>query len=150
MQSRDDLLTLNQRLSLSDEARSIIDQVRTSDPARRVRSGRGNVSGRYPSKKMGVTIQKYQQRVIRPSGEVDALRWVNRAEYPAVHPDRAGSTRYDARPGTSIPSDHSVRRLATGSVRIARTAAGTVASSVAERRTSQGTAIICGSVGLTS
>jgi putative transposase len=61
--SRDDLLTLYQRLGLSDEARSIIDQVRSSDPARRVRSGRGNVSGRYPSKKMGVTIQFESHRV---------------------------------------------------------------------------------------
>ena len=63
MLSRDDLLTLFQRLGLSDEARSIIDQVRSSDPARRVRSGRGNVSGRYPSKKMGVTIQFESHRV---------------------------------------------------------------------------------------
>ena len=63
MLSRDDLLTLFQRLGLSDEARSIIDQVRCSDPARRVRSGRGNVSGRYPSKKMGVTIQFESHRV---------------------------------------------------------------------------------------
>ena len=63
MLSRDDLLTLYQRLGLSDEARSIIDQVRSSDPARRVRSGRGNVSGRYPSKKMGMTIQFESHRV---------------------------------------------------------------------------------------
>ena len=63
MLSRDDLLTLYQRLGLSDEARSVIDQVRSSDPARRVRSGRGNVSGRYPSKKMGVTIQFESHRV---------------------------------------------------------------------------------------
>ena len=63
MLSRDDLLTLYQRLGLSDEARSIIDRARSSDPARRVRSGRGNVSGRYPSKKMGVTIQFESHRV---------------------------------------------------------------------------------------
>ena len=63
MLSRDDLLTLYERLSISDEARSIIDQVRSSDPARRFRSGRGNVSGRYPSKKMGVTIQFESHRV---------------------------------------------------------------------------------------
>ena len=63
MLSRDDLLPLYQRLSLSDEAQLIIEQVRTSDPARRVRSGRGNVSGRYPSRKMGVTIQFESHRV---------------------------------------------------------------------------------------
>jgi len=61
--SRDDLLTLYHRLGLSDNARSVIGQVRSSDPARRVRSGRGNVSGRYPSKKMGVTIQFESHRV---------------------------------------------------------------------------------------
>ena len=63
MLSRDDLLTLYQRLGLSDQARAVIDDVRSSDPARRVRSGRGNVSGRYPSKKMGVTIQFESHRV---------------------------------------------------------------------------------------
>ena len=63
MLSRDDLLTLYQRPGLSDQARVVIDDVRSSDPARRVRSGRGNVSGRYPSKKMGVTIQFESHRV---------------------------------------------------------------------------------------
>ena len=63
MLSPDDLLTLRQRLSLSDQAVAVIDDVRSSDPARRVRSGRGNVSGRYPSKKMGVTIQFESHRV---------------------------------------------------------------------------------------
>ena len=63
MLSRDDLLMLYQQLGLSDEARSVIDHVRSSDPARRVRGGRGNVSGRYPSKKMGVTIQFESHRV---------------------------------------------------------------------------------------
>ena len=63
MLSRDDLLTLYQRLGLSDQARAVTDDVRSSDPARRVRSGRGNVSGRYPSKKMGVTIQFESHRV---------------------------------------------------------------------------------------
>jgi len=61
--SRDDLLAIYQRLGLSDQARAAIDDVRCSDPARRVRSGRGNVSGRYPSKKMGVTIQFESHRV---------------------------------------------------------------------------------------
>ena len=63
MLSRDDLLTLYERLGLSDQARAVIDDVRSSDPARRVRSSRGNVSGRYPSKKMGVTIQFESHRV---------------------------------------------------------------------------------------
>jgi putative transposase len=46
-----------QKLDLSEEARNTIEQVRSSDPARRVQSGCRSVSGTYPSKKMGVTIQ---------------------------------------------------------------------------------------------
>ncbi len=45
------------KLGLSTQAESLIRQIRSSEPARHVRSGRGNVSGRYPSRKMGFTIQ---------------------------------------------------------------------------------------------
>lgn len=45
------------RLGLSPQAAQVIQHIRSLPPARRVRSGRGNVSGRYPSRKMGVTIQ---------------------------------------------------------------------------------------------
>lgn len=45
------------KLNLSEQAESVIEHIRSSAPARRVRSKRGNVSGRYPSRKMGVTIQ---------------------------------------------------------------------------------------------
>jgi len=44
-------------------ARALIDQIRRSDPARRVGGGRSNVSGRYPSRKMGVTVQFESHRV---------------------------------------------------------------------------------------
>src|SRR5215510_4506227 len=44
-------------LGLSAQAMQVIEQIRSSPPARHVRSGRGNVSGRYPSRKRGVTIQ---------------------------------------------------------------------------------------------
>jgi hypothetical protein len=46
-----------QALQLSPAAVEIIDQIRTSPPARRVQSGHRNVSGHYPSAKMGVTVQ---------------------------------------------------------------------------------------------
>ncbi len=46
-----------QSLNLPDEARALIQHIRNSQPARRVRSFRGNVVGRFPSRKMGVTIQ---------------------------------------------------------------------------------------------
>ncbi|MEL7006065.1 MAG: heteromeric transposase endonuclease subunit TnsA, partial [Bacteroidota bacterium] len=35
----------------------LIENIRSSPPSRRVQGGRGNVSGNYPSQKMGVTIQ---------------------------------------------------------------------------------------------
>ena len=43
--------------------RTIIGTVRSSPPARRVRSAAGNVAMRYPSLKMGVTIQAESHRV---------------------------------------------------------------------------------------
>ncbi|MGH6628256.1 MAG: hypothetical protein ACREB3_00830 [Burkholderiales bacterium] len=45
------------KLNLSEQAQSVIHQIRSSPPARRVGGGAGNVCGRYPSQKMGVTIQ---------------------------------------------------------------------------------------------
>ena len=46
-----------QRLALSEEARTIITRIRTSPPSRRVQGRAGNVSGQYPSRKMGFGIQ---------------------------------------------------------------------------------------------
>ncbi len=45
------------QLGLSDEAQAVIARIRTSPPARRVQSSAGNVSGTYPSLKMGFAIQ---------------------------------------------------------------------------------------------
>jgi putative transposase len=50
-------------LGLSAEARAAVATIRSSPPARRVRSAAGNVSVRYPSRKMGVTIQAESHRV---------------------------------------------------------------------------------------
>jgi len=58
-----DLAAWYQRLNLGESTQTIIDQVRHSDPARRVGGGRSNVSGFYPSRKMGVTIQFESHRV---------------------------------------------------------------------------------------
>jgi putative transposase len=44
-------------LGLSEEARRVITLIRQSEPSRVVQSGPGNVSGRFASQKMGVTIQ---------------------------------------------------------------------------------------------
>ena len=44
-------------VNLPDRAKPVIAQIRMSEPSRRVRSTVGNVCGRYPSRKMGRTIQ---------------------------------------------------------------------------------------------
>ncbi|MBV9691222.1 MAG: DDE-type integrase/transposase/recombinase, partial [Ktedonobacteraceae bacterium] len=46
-----------QRLQLSPETEEIIRSIRESPPVRKVRGRANNVSGRYPSPKMGVSIQ---------------------------------------------------------------------------------------------
>jgi putative transposase len=45
------------RPDIPDAARGIVSEIRKLGPSRAVRSGRGSVSGSYPSRKMGVTIQ---------------------------------------------------------------------------------------------
>src|SRR5919204_3573222 len=52
-----------ERTEVSVQARSLIDHIRSSGPSRRVGGGRSNVSGRYPSTKMGVTIQFESHRI---------------------------------------------------------------------------------------
>jgi transposase InsO family protein len=61
-----DLLLWCKRLSLTEKAQAAIAEVRRRNPARRVGGGRQNVSGRYPSRKMGVTIQFESHRVELP------------------------------------------------------------------------------------
>src|SRR6058998_3349790 len=55
-----------ERTEASVQARLLMDRIRSSSPARRVGGGRMNVSGRYPSRKMGVTIQFESHRVELP------------------------------------------------------------------------------------
>lgn len=63
MFSQSDLLLWYQRLGLPEGTRAIIDRIRSSEPARRVGGGKSNVPGRYPSIKMGKTIQFESHRV---------------------------------------------------------------------------------------
>ena len=63
MLGSDDLLAWFQRLDMPEPTRSLINDIRSSGPSRRVGGGRSNVSGRYPSRKMGVTIQFESHRV---------------------------------------------------------------------------------------
>ncbi len=55
------------RLNLLEQARNVVERIRSSNPSRRVGGGRKNVSGRYPSRKMGVTIQFESHRVELPT-----------------------------------------------------------------------------------
>ncbi|MGA9379252.1 MAG: Tn7 transposase TnsA N-terminal domain-containing protein [Phormidium sp.] len=66
MLSKEEITDWCDRLNLSEAAQNIIDRIRSSEPSRRVGGGSGNVSGRYPSRKMGVTIQFESHRVELP------------------------------------------------------------------------------------
>jgi hypothetical protein len=67
MLSQQDFAAWAKRMGLPGEALSVVAQVRCSNPARRVGGGRSNVAGRYPSRKMGVTIQFESHRVELPT-----------------------------------------------------------------------------------
>jgi putative transposase len=54
------------RLHLPQQTQQLIQQIRSSDPSRRVGGGRKNVAGRYPSKKMGCIIQFESHKVELP------------------------------------------------------------------------------------
>jgi putative transposase len=62
MLNENDLAARYQRLNFSEPARTVIDRMPCSDPARRVGGGRSN-EWVYPSRKMGVTIQFESHRV---------------------------------------------------------------------------------------
>ncbi len=55
--------TWSQRLQLSAETEALIASIRSSPPARRPSGRAGNITGRYPSPKMGVSIQFESDRV---------------------------------------------------------------------------------------
>jgi putative transposase len=52
-----------QRLQLPRETAEMLSAIRSSSPVRKVRGGASNVAGRYPSPKMGVSIQFESQHV---------------------------------------------------------------------------------------
>ncbi len=52
-----------QRNKIEPETAAYIQRIRTAEPERKVRGRRSNVSGRYPSQKMGFSIQFESQHV---------------------------------------------------------------------------------------
>lgn len=63
MLGHDELLAWFDRRAIPEPTRGLINQIRSSGPSRRVGGGHSNVSGRYPSRKMGVTVQFESHRV---------------------------------------------------------------------------------------
>jgi len=61
-----DFLGWCRRLALAETTQAAIFEVRSRNPTRRVGGGRKNVSGRYPSCKMRLTIQFESHRVELP------------------------------------------------------------------------------------
>ena len=57
------------RLKIAGQARSVIEQIRSSEPVRRVRSNGISVVGSYSSMKMGRTIQFESHKVELPASE---------------------------------------------------------------------------------
>lgn len=87
------------RRALSQEARDAVAHIRSSPPARRVRSAAGNVSGRYPSRKMGLTIQFESHRVELATiyaleHDADVLEYYDQPPtITLTYPDAGGRTR---------------------------------------------------------
>jgi len=63
MLDQEGLLAWQAGIGTSAEGQCVIDQIRSSGPSRHVAGGRSNVCGRYPSRKMGLTIQFESHRV---------------------------------------------------------------------------------------
>src|SRR6185312_2280677 len=63
MLTSDELGILCEHLRLSSQAQAVLQQIRSSPPARRVGSGGKNVPVRYQSRKMGQTIQAESRTV---------------------------------------------------------------------------------------
>ena len=57
---------LCRKLGVTESGRKLIDSIRESSPVRRVGGGRSNICVRFPSQKMGVTIQAESHKVELP------------------------------------------------------------------------------------
>ena len=69
MLDNNEVLAWYARHGCSDRAQSVINHIRCSAPARRVGGGKRNVAGRYPSRKMRVTI-KFESHLSRTGGHL--------------------------------------------------------------------------------
>lgn len=86
-----------QRCGIGGEALAIVRAIRSSPPRRRVRSGRRNVPGHYPSRKMGLSIQFESHTVELPfvyllEHDPEVLEYWDQPAVPVkmVYPHRDG------------------------------------------------------------
>jgi putative transposase len=97
MLSEQDFVFWCRSLGISEQAEKLIRLVRASEPSRSVRSAGGNVSGRYPSGKMGRTIQFESHRC--------ELAWVHVFEH-----DPDVNEYYDQPPPIKLNYEQKARR----------------------------------------
>jgi hypothetical protein len=95
-----------QSLNLPEPTRAIINQIRSSDPARRVRSIAGNVSAFYPSRKMKRTIQFESHRnelaaILEMEHDPDVIEFYDQPN-SIKRRCKALRERYDSSPGRTI------------------------------------------------
>ena len=90
MLNPEELSAWYKELNLSRRARGVIDHVRSSEPARRVGGGPRNVSGCYPSRKMGVIIQFESHRV-----ELAGIYEMEHDDSVLEYYDQSGSIKLD-------------------------------------------------------
>ena len=77
------------------ETITLIQRIRHSPPARNVKGGRGNVRARFPSHKMGVTIQSESRTVDQLHTVLDS--WlIHGNEYRAVYEQAMKECGYSA------------------------------------------------------
>ena len=96
MLNHEQLKQYYQKLGLPEAAQAVINGIRNSPPARRVRSGQGNVTVRYPSRKMGCVIQAESHKnelagVYEKEYDPDTLEYYDQPEaIELVYPSKKG------------------------------------------------------------
>lgn len=99
MLSKEQFEEVSVKLNLGPVTREVIDQVRSSPPQRRVQGMVGNVVTRYPSRKMGMTIQAESHRV-----ELAAVLWMEHDEAVLEYYDQPPSIKlnYVSKSGKAV------------------------------------------------
>jgi putative transposase len=91
------------RLGLTERAETMIDEIRRTEPIRRVGGGAGNVATRYPSRKMGRVIQAESHQV-----ELPAVHWMEQDDAVLEYYDQPCKIEleYESKKGRSVRVKH--------------------------------------------